>query len=87
MKRPITAALVATVALATIAATPASAAAPRPGCGYGDTNHSHQAAPGRDPLGLRPGLGIGDEVHQHTTAPGLAPEGAGDQDNPQRGCK
>lgn len=86
MKRRITTALVASFAIATIAA-PASAAPPRPGCGYGDANHSHQAAPGLDPLGLRPGLGIGDDVHQHTTAPGLAPEDGGDQDNPRRGCK
>ena len=60
---------------------------PRPGCGYGDTNHAHQAAPGRDPAGLRPGLGTGDENHPHTFPPGQAPAGAGDQSSPRRGCK
>jgi hypothetical protein len=59
---------------------------PRPGCGYGDTNHSHQAAPGRDPLGLRPGNGFGDPNNQHTAPPGQAFDGAGDPDDPRRGC-
>ena len=59
---------------------------PRPGCGYGDTNHAHQAAPGLDPLGLRPGAGNGDENHPHTFPPGQAPAGAGDQSSPRRGC-
>ncbi len=60
---------------------------PRPGCGYGDTNHAHQAAPGLDPLNLRPGKGLGDENHPHTAPPGQAPAGAGDQSSPRRGCK
>lgn len=67
-------------------ATAASAATPRPGCGYGDENHSHQAAPGQDPLDLRPGKGTGDSQHPHTAPPGQAPDGAGDQNNPRRGC-
>ncbi len=45
---------------------------PRPGCGYGDTNHAHQAAPGQDPLGLRPGKGTGDKNNDHTMPPGQA---------------
>ena len=64
----------------------ASAEAPRPGCGYGDDNHAHQAAPGLDPLELRPGFGYGDEQNDHTTAPGQAPEDGGDQSGPMRGC-
>lgn len=67
-------------------AAPAAAEAPRPGCGYGDDNHAHQAAPGRDPLGLRPGKGKGDDQHPHTAPPGQAPDGAGDQSSPRRGC-
>lgn len=70
-----------------ITAVSAEPVPPRPGCGYGDTNHAHQAAPGRDPLGLRPGLGLGDENHPHTFPPGQAPVGAGDQSSPRRGCK
>ena len=59
---------------------------PRPGCGFGDENHNHQAAPGLDPDGLRPGHGFGDEVNEHTAPPGLIPAGEGEQDNPRRGC-
>jgi hypothetical protein len=59
---------------------------PRPGCGFGDTNHNHQAAPGLDPAGLRPGNGFGDTVNEHTAPPGLIPAGAGEADNPRRGC-
>jgi hypothetical protein len=59
---------------------------PRPGCGFGDTNHNHQAAPGLDPEGLRPGHGYGDQVNQHTAPPGLIPAGAGEPDDPRRGC-
>lgn len=59
---------------------------PRPGCGFGDTNHNHQAAPGLDPEGLRPGHGHGDEVNEHTAPPGLIPAGEGQPDNPRRGC-
>ena len=59
---------------------------PRPGCGFGDANHNHQAAPGRDPDGLRPGHGYGDDNNQHTAPPGLIPAGAGEQDDPRRGC-
>ena len=59
---------------------------PRPGCGFGDANHNHQAAPGRDPEGLRPGHGFGDEVNEHTAPPGLIPAGGGEADNPRRGC-
>lgn len=65
----------------------ASAAGPRPGCGYGDTNHNHQAAPGLDPRGLRPGKGIGDTNHPHTVPPGQAPDGGGEAGDPMRGCK
>ena len=61
--------------------------APRPGCGYGDDNHNHQAAPGLDPLNLRPGKGIGDTNHPHTAAPGQAPKGGGQAGDPMRGCK
>jgi hypothetical protein len=57
---------------------------PRPGCGYGDENHNHQAAPGQDPEGLRPGNGAGD---RHTAPPGQAPDDGGEPGNPQRGCK
>lgn len=59
---------------------------PRPGCGFGDTNHAHQAAPGRDPAGLRPGKGVGDTNNPHTAPPGQAPAGGGDQSGPMRGC-
>ena len=83
-----TTALCAAVALLPLLGmSPASAEAPRPGCGYGDDNHSHQAAPGRDPLDLRPGRGGGDGNHPHTAPPGQAPDGAGDQSGPMRGCK
>ena len=75
------------LAFSIVAATGAAAEPPRPGCGYGDTNHAHQAAPGLDPLGLRPGKGLGDEQHPHTAPPGQAPDGAGDQSSPRRGCK
>jgi hypothetical protein len=59
---------------------------PRPGCGFGDTNRNHQAAPGRDPAGLRPGHGYGDDNNEHTAPPGLISAGAGEPDNPRRGC-
>lgn len=37
------------LALPLLGAAPAAAAqSPRPGCGFGDDNHSHPAAPGRD---------------------------------------
>jgi hypothetical protein len=71
------------------AVAPASATEdlqPRPGCGFGDANHNHQAAPGRDPAGLRPGHGYGDDVNEHTAPPGLIPAGEGEADNPRRGC-
>ena len=71
----------------TVTAVSAEPVPPRPGCGYGDTNHAHQAAPGRDPLNLRPGLGKGDVNHPHTFPPGQAPAGAGDQSSPRRGCR
>lgn len=78
------------LALALLAAlafgTAGLAEAPRPGCGYGDDNHAHQAAPGRDPLGLRPGRGTGDRQHPHTAPPGQAPADGGDQSSPRRGC-
>jgi hypothetical protein len=61
--------------------------APRPGCGYGDDNHNHQAAPGLDPLNLRPGNGKGDPNHTHTAPPGQAPAGGGQSGDPMRGCK
>ncbi|MGI8658583.1 MAG: hypothetical protein ACR2K4_07430 [Candidatus Limnocylindria bacterium] len=73
--------LVLASASAAMAATP-----PRPGCGYGDANHAHQAAPGRDDLGLRPGKGQGDAQHLHTFPPGQAPADGGDQTGPMRGC-
>jgi hypothetical protein len=76
-----------TASLSFVAVMPsATALPPRPGCGFGDLQHSHQAAPGLDPLGLRPGRGTGDENHPHTAPPGQAPDGAGDQSNPRRGC-
>lgn len=78
---------VPTLIMLTLGAMPASAETPpRPGCGFGDTNHAHQAAPGQDPQELRPGKGSGDENHQHTTAPGQAPSDGGDQSSPMRGC-
>lgn len=72
-----------------VVAGPASATEelqPRPGCGFGDANHNHQAAPGLDPAELRPGHGHGDEVNEHTAPPGLIPAGEGEADNPRRGC-
>ncbi len=89
MKTLVRAAVLATaLTVPMLSAAPASAlVAPRPGCGYGDANHAHQAAPGRDPLGLRPGSGAGDTNHPHAGAPGQAPVGAGDQSGPMRGCK
>lgn len=80
------------VAALMLGATPASAEPPRPGCGYGDTNHAHQAAPGQDPEGRRPGNGSGDEKtdvngdSRHTAPPGQAGAGDGDQSGPMRGC-
>ncbi len=68
------------------AAVSAEDLAPRPGCGYGDEQHNHQAAPGLDPNGLRPGKGTGDQVHPHTAPPGQIPVGAGEPGNPRRGC-
>jgi hypothetical protein len=71
------------------ALTPVAAAEdlqPRPGCGFGDTNHNHQAAPGQDPEGLRPGHGHGDPNHEHTAPPGQIPAGEGEEDDPRRGC-
>lgn len=75
--------------IALVASTFAGAAGaepPRPGCGFGDDNHSHQAAPGQDPENLRPGDGAGDDNHEHTVPPGLAPEDGGVQGDPARGC-
>ena len=83
--RMLTVALAATAALAM--SVPAGAEPPRPGCGYGDANHAHQAAPGRDPMNLRPGMGLGDANHPHTAPPGQAPADGGDQSSPRRGCK
>ena len=60
---------------------------PRPGCGYGDDNHDHQAAPGLDPLNLRPGKGKGDPNHMHTAPPGQAPDDGGADTSVRRGCK
>ncbi len=77
----------AMVCLPLAGTTPASAEPPRPGCGFGDDNHSHQAAPGQDPLNLRPGRGSGDANHPHTAPPGQAPADGGDQSGPMRGCK
>jgi len=68
-------------------ARPLALQAPRPGCGYGDDNHSHQAAPGLDPRNFRPGKGAGDPNHQHTAPPGQAPVGGGVQGDPMFGCK
>lgn len=84
---PAAALLAAPLLTVVVGVAPASAAVPpRPGCGFGDDNHAHQAAPGRDPLGLRPGAGNGDANHPHTAPPGQAPAGAGDQSSPRRGC-
>ncbi len=74
------------IASALLVAGPAAAEPPRPGCGFGDEQHSHQAAPGLDPLDLRPGAGVGDPNHQHTAPPGQAPDDGGDQSSPRRGC-
>lgn len=76
-----------TVIVPTVGVVTATAAAPRPGCGYGDSNHAHQAAPGQDPLNLRPGGGAGDPNHPHTAPPGQAPVTGGDQSGPMRGCR
>ncbi|MEO6654307.1 MAG: hypothetical protein ABIP17_16815 [Ilumatobacteraceae bacterium] len=75
--------LVGSVAIA----APVGAEPPRPGCGYGDTMHAHQAAPGLDDLDLRPGRGTGDDVHPHTAPPGQSPADGGDQSGPMRGCQ
>lgn len=68
----------------------AGAETPRPGCGFGDDNHSHQAAPGQDPSDLRPGKGSGKgngaKNFTHTAPPGQAPDGAGVAGDPARGC-
>ena len=88
MKMLVRAAVLATaLTVPMFSAAPALAAPPRPGCGYGDANHAHQAAPGRDPLGLRPGSGAGDTNHKHAGPPGQAPADGGDQSGPMRGCK
>lgn len=79
--------LVAVAALALSAPAAFADGPPRPGCGYGDDQHNHQAAPGLDPLNLRPGKGHGDENHEHTAPPGHLTEDDGAPDNPQRGCK
>lgn len=76
----------ATIASIGIATGPAEAIPPRPGCGFGDTNHSHQAAPGLDPLNLRPGNGTGDENHPHTMPPGQFPDDFEAPLDPRRGC-
>lgn len=82
--------LTATTMLALGPVLPAVAAPPAPGCGFGDVNHVHMAAPGLDPLELRPGAGTGDDQHQHTVPPGQARQGgvdAGDASgSPRRGC-
>lgn len=81
-----TAAPLLALAVVVASGSAASAEPPRPGCGFGDTQHAHQAAPGQDPLGLRPGAGTGDNVHPHTAPPGQAPADGGDQSSPRRGC-
>ena len=68
-----------------LGAAPAAAEPPRPGCGYGDEQHEHQAAPGQDPEGLRPGNGKGDQNNKHTAPPGQA--GDTQVEGPMRGCK
>jgi hypothetical protein len=82
--------LTAATALVFGPALPAAAAPPAPGCGFGDDNHVHMAAPGLDPMELRPGAGTGDENHEHTAPPGQARQmgvDAGDPaDSPRRGC-
>jgi len=78
----------ATAAALGMLAAPAAAddGPPRPGCGYGDEQHNHQAAPGQDPEGLRPGNGTGDDNHPHTAPPGQAPDDGGQPGDPARGC-
>lgn len=76
----------AALALGLPATAGADVQQPRPGCGYGDAKHNHQAAPGRDPLNLRPGAGRGDPNHEHTAPPGQAPPGGGQPGDPARGC-
>ncbi len=81
---PVVLAIAATLLVGSNAALGAT---PRPGCGFGDPNHSHQAAPGQDPLGLRPGATESDRNHPHTFAPGTADIDAGPAaDSPSRGC-
>ncbi len=87
LARSVTVLLVAPVLAVPLLAAPALAEPPRPGCGYGDDNHAHQAAPGQDPMMLRPGGTDSDRNHQHTAAPGQAPSDGGDQSGPMRGCK
>ena len=90
MRKELSTTALLTIPLAALMLSTAPASAdtpPRPGCGYGDTNHAHQAAPGQDPLNLRPGMGAGDENHVHTAPPGQAPVDGGDQSGPMRGCK
>lgn len=94
MSRMMTRSLASVAAGAAFVATSfvgvAAAETPRPGCGYGDDNHSHQAAPGQDPNNLRPGKGpAGGHANTdftHTAPPGQAPDGAGVAGDPARGC-
>lgn len=70
----------------------ASAEPPRPGCGYGDDNHSHQAAPGQDDLrpGNGPAANNGNGGGVATGFTHTAPPGQVDNvpnDDPARGCK
>ena len=52
---------------------------PRPGCGYGDDNHDHQARrPGQDSSeSAAREKGLGDKNHPHTAPPGQAPDDGG----------
>lgn len=89
MRRRLLALLAATL-MASASAVPAVAAPPAPGCGFGDDNHVHMAAPGLDPMELRPGAATGDDNHSHTAPPGQARRmgvDAGDPaESPRRGC-
>ncbi len=76
-----------------LSAAPATAEQPRPGCGFGDDNHSHQAAPGRDPMGLRPGVGNDaatdnpGPIERFTNLPKvIAADADAPNDDPARGC-
>ena len=76
-KKQLIAALVITVVVASLMATPVFAGngnngkspSELPGWGYGDDNHEHSGPPGQVDS-ERPGWGYGDDNHEHYGAPG-----------------